>query len=249
MLKEPAVAAGFFMPVANWLAHRIPVWALASVFMPTAQQWRQFGQAANLGIRALFTFPRLACRVEPHRTQARLLRPGDVITRVVAHVHRLAGVHATALQRFLKQSRIRLGDADIFGAQGKVKVVRQAHALHISIAIGDHPQQKVLAQGLQHRLGFREYAELVACVDECLEAHIGHFRGLGLWITGLFKGVHQHPVAQDADAVFQLGMTLQHVLAQLGEMLQGQVADLGGVHRQPFAHRRLGADDDGYVVP
>ncbi len=107
----------------------------------------------------------------------------------------------------------------------------------------------MLAQRLQHRLGFGEYGELVARMNERFKAHIGHFRGFRLWITGLFERVHQHAVAQHADAVLELGMAFQHLLAKAGEMLQGQFADLGGMGGQPFAHRRFGADDDGDVVP
>ena len=164
-------------------------------------------------------------------------------------MHCRAGVHTATLQCFLKQPCIRLGDADIFSAQGKVKVVRQAHTLHIGIAIGDHAEQEVLAQRLEHRLGFRKHAELVACVDERFEADIRHLCGLRLGITGLLERMHQHAMTQQADTVFEFGMTLQHLLAQAGKMLKGQVADLGRVGRQPFAHRRFGADDDGYVVP
>jgi hypothetical protein len=44
---------------------------------------------------------------------------------MIADMHRRFRTHATALQRLVEQSRIRLGDADVFGAQRKLEVIRQ----------------------------------------------------------------------------------------------------------------------------
>ena len=98
----------------------------------------------------------LATRVEPHRTQARQLRPGNIIAGVIAHMHRRTRRHATAQQGFVKQARIRLGDTDVFGAQHKFEVMPQADSPHIRVAIGDHAQGVIPGQRNQGWLSLRE---------------------------------------------------------------------------------------------
>ncbi|MNO02420.1 hypothetical protein D3C81_2228150 [compost metagenome] len=69
--------------------------------------------------------PGFACRVEPYGAQAGLLGAGDVVARVIANVHGGLRRGAAALQGFVEQPGVRLGDADVFGAQGELEVVRQ----------------------------------------------------------------------------------------------------------------------------
>ena len=99
----------------------------------------QLAQTANFGIRALITVPRLAARVEPHHAQTCLLRTGNIIARVITHVHGRMGCHAASRQCFMEQPCIGLGNANVLGTEHKFKVVPQANAAYVGIAIGDTP--------------------------------------------------------------------------------------------------------------
>ena len=118
----------------------------------------QFAQAAHFGIRGFVAFPVFAARVEPDGAQARLLGTGNVITGVIAHVHgrRRRNIPA-ATQRLVKQPRIRLGNANVFGAQHKLEVMPQANAAHVGIAIGHDAQGVVRGQRYQRRLSLRKH--------------------------------------------------------------------------------------------
>ena len=99
--------------------------------------------------------------------------PGDVVPGVIADMHRRAGRDiAAAHQGFMEQPCIRLGDADVFGTQGKAEIVGEPEAAHVGIAIGDHAQGKGAAQGLQGRFDLRKHLDLVPGVDKHLEALI-----------------------------------------------------------------------------
>ncbi|MNM61631.1 hypothetical protein D3C81_729360 [compost metagenome] len=80
---------------------------------------------------------------------------------------------ATALQRLMKQACIRFGDANVFGAQRKLEVVRQPQSPHISIAVGDHAEGVVVGQYFQGWLHFGEDFQLMPGMQEHFEALVG----------------------------------------------------------------------------
>ena len=106
--------------------------------------------------------PRLACRVEPHCAQAGLLGAGDVVARVIADVHGGLRGGAAALQGFVEQPGVGLGDADVFGAQSELEVVRQPQAPHIGVAIGDDAKGIIIGEQFQGRLHLRKNLQLMA---------------------------------------------------------------------------------------
>ena len=56
------------------------------------------------------------------------------------------------------------------------------------------------------------------------------------WQTGFCQSMHDRNRGEPEECRLQpfATLTLQHLLAQAGEMLQWQVADVGGMHDQPF---------------
>ncbi|VVP30153.1 hypothetical protein PS732_05281 [Pseudomonas fluorescens] len=164
-------------------------------------------------------------------------------------MHRGFGAHATALQRFVKQSCIRFGDADVFGAERKLEVIRQPQSTHISIAIGDHAEGVMVGENFQYRLDLGEHLDLMPRMQEHFKTFIRQLRRFAMGVTRLFQGVEQHPSAQGTDAVFEARFISQHPFADRPQMLHRHRAQIRRMFAQPFAQYRFGTDDYRSGVP
>ena len=164
-------------------------------------------------------------------------------------MHRRLGRRTTTLQCLMKQSRIGFGDADVFGAQGKLEVIRQPQPTHIGVAIGDHAEGVVIGQCLQGRLHLREHFDLMPRMQEHFKALVGQVRSLAMVVTGLFQRMEQHPPTQGADAVLEARFTAQDPFANRPQMLHRHRAQIWCVLGQPFTQYGFGADDHRGGVP
>ncbi|MNN46274.1 hypothetical protein D3C81_1606510 [compost metagenome] len=168
---------------------------------------------------------------------------------MVADMHRRLRRRATALQRLMKQARVRFGDADVFGAQRKLEVVRQPQPTHIGVAVGDHTEGVVVGQHFQGRLHLGEDFQLMPGMQEHFKALVRQIRRLAMSVASAFQRVEQDPATQRTDAVLEARFVSQHPFADRPQMLYRHRPQIGCVLGQPFTQNGFGADDDRGGVP
>jgi len=115
--------------------------------------------------------------VEPRALHACGACAQDIQMRIVANVQHLGGGHTGQRGSFVENTGVGLGHAKFLSAHGGMKVLPQAHAVHISIAIGQ--RHHWVARG-QERQGFQGVLVQIHLLPSLKEKLEGRNRQVGV---------------------------------------------------------------------
>src|SRR5690606_15550817 len=117
--------------------------SLASGLSQLAQDLDQLSPVTDLRIRFPVCRPLQILEVGPYRAKTAGMSAFHIVNGVVADMDGLLGAAAGSGQCCLEQLRRGLARPQVFGAQGKVKILHQADLLEIGIAVGDRAETVV----------------------------------------------------------------------------------------------------------
>jgi len=187
--------------------------------------------------------PVVAFAVEPGHLHTGGQRAHAVGVRVVADVQHLVRRNACSLGSCHKNAQVRLGHAQRLGAHAGVKVVANAHAVHVGIAIRQRHHRVALAPEGQRGQRVIKQIDPLALGKKDFKSRLGQLARITRLQQQSTDGL-QPQKRQVVRPVGMAGVDLgAHGFFDLG--LRRQDRRGGRVLRQPIGQHRFGAVDGG----